>query len=75
MAPLSRTTLFAIEIDTESGQSGSPVLNQDNEIVGIHTLGFVDGNQVYIYNAARRIMQDSLDMIAIAKGKSRVRKR
>lgn len=63
-----KDNLIRYEIDTESGQSGSPVLNQDNEIVGIHTLGFVDGNQVYIYNAARRIMQDSLDMIAIAKG-------
>ena len=61
-------TLINYKIDTESGQSGSPVLNEKNEIVGIHTKGFVGENGDYIYNAARRINQDSLNLIAFAKG-------
>ena len=60
--------LIHYQIDTESGQSGSPVLNEKNEIVAIHTLGFIDRNQVYTHNAARLVKQDSLDMLAIAKG-------
>ena len=48
-------TLINYKIDTERGQSGSPVLNEKNEIVGIHTKGFVGENGDYIYNAARRI--------------------
>lgn len=61
-------TLINYKIDTESGQSGSPVLNEKNEIVGIHIKGFVDKNGDYIYNAARRIDQDGLSLIAFAKG-------
>ena len=60
--------LIQYQIDTESGQSGSPVLNEKNEIVAVHTLGFVDGNQNYTHNSARLVKQDSLDMLAFAKG-------
>lgn len=62
------TSLITYYIDTESGQSGSPVLNENNEVIAIHILGFVDKNQNYVYNSARRIMQDSLDMVAFVKG-------
>lgn len=60
--------LIQYQIDTESGQSGSPVLNEKNEIVAVHTLGFEDGNQNYTHNSARLVKQDSLDMLAFAKG-------
>lgn len=60
--------LINYQIDTESGQSGSPVLNETNQIIAIHILGFVNSQQEYIHNAARRVQEDSLDMIAFAKG-------
>lgn len=49
------------KVDTESGQSGAPVLNAYNEVVGIHVLG--DSQ----YNGARRVMADSLRMIEVAR--------
>lgn len=55
------SNLLAYTVDTESGQSGSPVLNSRNQIVGIHILGSTD------YNIARRITSDVLTMIQLAK--------
>lgn len=63
--------LISYQIDTESSQSGSPVLNQNNEIIAIHTLGFIDNNDQYTRNSARLILQDSLDTIAFAKGETK----
>lgn len=57
--------LIAYTVDTEGGQSGSPILNSRNQIVGIHILGSTD------YNIARRITDDVLELIQLAKsGKS-----
>lgn len=55
------SNLMAYTVDTESGQSGSPVLNSQNQIVGIHILGNTD------YNIARRITDEVLTMIQLAK--------
>ncbi|HFU4025234.1 TPA: trypsin-like peptidase domain-containing protein [Streptococcus suis] len=57
--------LIAYTVDTEGGQSGSPILNSQNQIVGIHILGNTD------YNIGRRITDDVLELIQLAKsGKS-----
>lgn len=58
--------LIGYSIDTEAGQSGSPILNQQNEIIGVHVLGF-ESEGVYYINAARAIQADVLEMIQIAQ--------
>ena len=45
-------------IDTEAGQSGSPVLNDDGDIIGVHIAGFSYGS-VNIYNGARKVDEDT----------------
>ncbi|MBF0778027.1 trypsin-like peptidase domain-containing protein [Streptococcus cuniculi] len=58
--------LMSYTIDTEPGQSGAPVLNSKNQVVGIHIVGVGE----YGFNVARRVKDDSLRMITLAqKGK------
>ena len=52
---------LSYQIDTEAGQSGSPVLNSQNEIVGIHILGSSRANH------ARRVDAEVIDMIDVAQ--------
>lgn len=40
------------QIDTEGGQSGSPVLNDKGQIVGVHIAGFTNDSE-YVVNGAR----------------------
>lgn len=59
-------TMIEYTIDTEGGQSGGPVLNEQNEIVGVHIIGRKkDG--VYYQNAARRVKDDTFRMIDISQ--------
>ncbi|MGT2754151.1 hypothetical protein ACVRXI_04465 [Streptococcus ovis] len=62
-------TTFDYAIYGEKGQSGGPVLNAENKVVGVHVAGrpnSFDG-QGDTVNVARRINEDTLKMIALAK--------
>ncbi|WP_053093932.1 MULTISPECIES: hypothetical protein [unclassified Streptococcus] len=50
------------KIDTEAGQSGSPVLNSQNQIVGTHILGDTDQNY------ARRVKDDTFRLPQVVQG-------
>ncbi len=56
--------LLRYQIDTEGGQSGSPVLNEQGEIIGVHIAGFSNGS-TYVYNGARRV-DDDTDALIVA---------
>lgn len=54
-------------VDSEAGNSGSPILNANNQIVGIDSAG-VETSGIYgVYNYGTRIDSAALDMIAIAQ--------
>lgn len=52
------------QIDTEGGQSGSPVLNAKGQIVGIHIAGFTNGTE-YVVNGAR-VVDEGTDKLVQA---------
>lgn len=49
------------QIDTERGQSGSPVVNDKGQVIGIHIAGFTSGDQ-YVKNGAR-IVDEAADQL------------
>lgn len=55
------TDLIAYKVDTEAGQSGSPVLNDKNQVVGIHIVGTDN------FNIARRVQADTIRLIDRAR--------
>ena len=60
-------TLMGYTVDTEGGQSGSGVLNNKNQVIGVHIKGYRK-NGKYFINAARRVAADTLSMIKVAQG-------
>lgn len=63
--------LLGYTVDAEQGNSGSPILNSRNEVIGVHSIGLhpADSNdELYgIYNAARRVNREVVDMINLAR--------
>lgn len=61
--------LFYYTIDTEGGQSGGPVLNNKNQVVGVHVLShsYRYNRNKSDYNGARRVDGDVLYLIKQAK--------
>lgn len=68
--------IIRYQIDTEAGQSGSPVLNNKGQIVGVHILGFTNKNgSEYVENGARVVDEDAdklLEAIRLGKGNDEV---
>ena len=62
---------LAHNVDTERGNSGSPILNSSNQVVGVHSAGLYDkddmGIEIGIENFGRRVDAAALAMIDIAK--------
>lgn len=73
MYGMSGTLYYAREdtvnylIDTEGGRSGGPVLDANQNIVGVHIAGIGDGNDHYVKNEARRIKEDTKQMIDVVQ--------
>lgn len=55
--------VFHYEVDTEGGQSGGPVLDDQQNIVGVHVAGIGNGSGLYVKNEARLIKEDTKQMI------------
>lgn len=55
--------VFHYEVDTEGGQSGGPVLDDQQNIVGVHVAGIGNGAGLYVKNEARLIKEDTKQMI------------
>lgn len=63
---ITKDKLF-YDLDSEGGQSGSPVFNNNNEVIGIHINGFRPEDK-YKFNSAVKL---SLSKIEIIKGWTR----
>ncbi|EZH65325.1 hypothetical protein DH09_16960 [Bacillaceae bacterium JMAK1] len=50
-------------IDTYGGQSGAAILNNSNQVVGVHTLGFRNANGQGIYNSGVKLTQSVVNHI------------
>lgn len=65
--PVLRLTneLIYHRVDTTGGHSGGPILDSQNRIIGVHV-----GGQKTVYNYARRINGDAVNVINLAKSDS-----
>lgn len=54
-------------VDTEGGNSGSPILNAKNQVIGVHTGGRYTVKPYGVYNFGRRVDQSTLNLIAHAR--------
>lgn len=61
------TKLIGHLVDAEGGNSGSPILNANNQIVGVHSSGHYTSGIYGDYNFGTRIDTAALGMIDIAK--------
>ncbi|RIN81383.1 hypothetical protein BU004_13985, partial [Mammaliicoccus sciuri] len=50
------------DIDTEPGQSGSPVFNSNNDVIGIHASGFTN-KHIHKLNSAVKLTSHNIEMV------------
>lgn len=63
--------LLSYSIDAEGGQSGGPIINRANQVVGIHIVTeYTDiSRSEVVENHGRKIKEDTLEMLELAKNR------